>query len=342
MRAAYLTKFHRLEVREKDPPRPGPGDLLVQVRSAAICGTDLALWQGKQPDLKLPVLAGHEATGVVAEVGEAGRNFQPGDRVVLNPLIYCGECYYCRRGLQNLCEAGGLMGREADGAYAEYVVVEEGRAYRFPEGIDFAAATCLIALYTCLYGQRKLPYLPGASVAILGQGVTGLLHTQLARYGGARPVIAVARSAWKLELSRRLGADVTIQSGVEDPIGKVKDLTGGRGADIVIESAGAPETIRQAIEIVRPGGTILQFGTGPRAVDGLNLQALYLKDLTLLGSRAGLAEDFERAIKLVGEGHIDLGPIVTHHFPLSDIQKGFEFVEGGKGRSLRAVIDIAG
>ena len=94
MRAAFLTKFHQIEVREKEKPRPGPGELLVQVRSTAICGTDLALWQGKQPDLKLPIVAGHEAAGVVAEVGREVRNFRPGDRVVLNPLIYCGRCYY--------------------------------------------------------------------------------------------------------------------------------------------------------------------------------------------------------------------------------------------------------
>lgn len=341
MRAAVLTGFRRYELGERERPALGPEDLLVRIRASAICGTDLAIWAGRQPGVRLPLVGGHEAAGVVEAAGEQVVRFRPGDRVVLNPTDFCRKCHYCRRGMEHLCERGGLRGREAAGTYAEYVVVHETLAYRFPESVGFDAATNFIALYTCVYGQRKLPRLTGKSVAVVGQGVTGLLHTQLAKFGGADPLIAVARSPWKLDLARKLGADETVCAREKDPVEEVRRMTDGRGADIVIESAGAPETIRQAFQMVRPAGVILQFGIGPETVDAVPVQEFYFKDLTVVGSRAGLPEDFETAVRLVSRGHIDLRPTITHHFPLGEIQRGFEFVEKGAEKTLRAVIDLA-
>ncbi len=342
MRAAILKEFHRYELGEREAAEPGPEDIRVRIHSSAICGTDLAIWAGKQPDLRLPIVGGHEATGVVEEVGAGVGKFQTGDRVVLNPTDFCGKCYYCRRGLEPLCEKGGLRGREVSGTYAEYVVVHENLAYKFPDTIDFDAGTNFIALYTVIYGQRKLPSPAGKSVVVLGQGVTGILHTQLARFSGADPVIAVARSPWKLDLARDLGATDIIPARERDPVEEVLRMTDGRGADIVIESAGAPESIRQSFGMVRPAGAVLQFGIGPKAVDGIPVQEYYFKDLTVIGCRAGLPEDFEMAVKLVAGGHIDLRSTITHHFPLEEVQRGFEHVESGEGRTMRAVIDLVG
>jgi len=151
----------------------------------------------------------------------------------------------------------------------------------------------------------------------------------------------VTRSKWKLEMAQKLGADEIVPAGEGDPVARVKELTSGLGADVVIETAGTNQTMIQAYEMVRPGGAILQFGIGPTEVGGIPAQSYYFKDITVIGSRAGLAEDFDRAIALVASGQIDLEPIVTHHFPLDDIQKGFEFIEsGGDGGTLRGVIQI--
>ncbi len=341
MRAAFLTEIHRYELGEKEPSALGSEDLRIRIHSSAICGTDLAIWAGKQPGLRLPIVGGHEATGVVEEVGAGVVKFRSGDRVVLNPTEFCGKCHYCRRGLEHLCERGGLRGREVSGTYSDYVVVHENLAYGFPDTIDFDAGTNFIALYTVVYGQRKLPHLTGKSVVVLGQGVTGLLHTQLARHSGAGPVIAVARSPWKLDLAKGLGATDTICAREKNPVEEILRLTDGRGADIVIEAAGAPESIRQSFEMARPAGTILQFGIGPKTVNDIPVQEFYFKDLTVVGCRAGMPEDFETAIDLVSQGRIDLRPTITDHFPLNEVQKGFEYVEKGEGKTLRAVIDLA-
>ena len=215
--------------------------------------------------------------------------------------------------------------------------------------MSFAAATNFVGLYTVVYSQRKAPYIAGARVAVLGQGSSGLLHTQLAKVSGASSVIAVTRSKWKLEVAKEMGADEIVPAGEVDPVEAVRDLTDGLGADIVIETAGAAETMVQAYDMVRPGGAILQFGIGPAAVDGVPGQAYYFKDLTVIGSRAGLPEDFESAIRLVATGQIDLEPLVTHHFALDDSDSktaaggSSSSTSGGvgDGGTLRAVIDIA-
>ncbi len=340
MKAALLEAPHRMSVGTQPDPDLAPGHVLVEVATSAICGTDVSIWAGKMP-ANIPVIPGHECTGKVVQLGPGVTRLKAGDRVVLDPVTACGVCHYCLRGLTNLCLNGGLRGREVPGTFAEYVAVKETEAYESPGNVSFAAATNFVGLYTVVYSQRKAPYIPGGTVAVIGQGSSGLLHTQLAKVSGASTVIAVTRSRWKLEMAQKLGADEIVPADEVDPVERVRELTGGLGADLVIETAGSAQTIVQAYGMVRPGGAILQFGIGPLAVDGVPVQNYYFKDITVIGSRAGLAEDFDRAIALVASGRIDLDPLITHHFPLDDIQKGFEFVEGGgDGGTLRGVIQI--
>ncbi|MEE9274275.1 MAG: zinc-binding dehydrogenase [bacterium] len=342
MKAALLEAPRKMNVGPQTDPELPAGHVLVRVAASAICGTDVSIWAGKMPS-RMPLIPGHECTGVVEETGAGVSLLKRGDRVVLNPTTSCGACFYCVRGQTNLCLKGGLRGREVPGTFAEYVAVRETEAYVLPGNVDFGAATNFVGLYTVVYAQRKAPYIPGGRVAILGQGSSGLLHTQLAKVSGASRVIAVTRSPWKLEMAKKMGADDLVPAGEGDPVAAVRDLTGGLGADLVIETAGAAQTIRQAYEMVRPGGAILQFGIGPAEVDGVPAQTFYFKDITVIGSRAGLSEDFDRALRLVASGQIDLAPFVTHRFPLDEIQRGFEFIDGGgDGGTLRAVIDIGG
>ena len=342
MKAALLEKARVMSVGEQPDPEPPADHALVRVAASAICGTDVSIWAGKMP-ARIPLIPGHECAGVVERAGADVTRLKVGDRVVLNPLSSCGTCFYCARGLTNVCLNGGLRGREAPGTFAEYVAVRETEAFPFPERVSFAAATNFVGLYTVVYSQRKAPYIPGGRVAVLGQGSSGLLHTQLAKASGAERVIAVTRSRWKLEMARKLGADEIVAAGETDPVEAVRELTDGLGADVVIETAGAAETMLQAYEMARPGGVILQFGIGPARFDGVPGQAYYFKDLTVIGSRAGLPEDFERAVRLVATGQIDLEPLVTHRFALDEIQQGFEFIDGGgDGGAIRAVIEVAG
>ena len=261
MKAALLEAPHQMSVGTQPDPSLPPGHVLVQVATSAICGTDVSIWAGKMP-ANIPIIPGHECTGTVAEIGVDVTRLKAGKRVVLNPVTSCGVCHYCLRGLPNLCLSGGLRGREVPGTFAEYVSVKETEAYQIPDNVNFAAATNFVGLYTVVYSQRKASYIPGGKVAVIGQGSSGLLHTQLAKVSGASSVIAITRSKWKLEMAKKLGADEIIPAGEADPVERVLELTDGLGADVVIETAGNAGTIVQAYDMVRPGGAILQFGIG--------------------------------------------------------------------------------
>jgi 2-desacetyl-2-hydroxyethyl bacteriochlorophyllide A dehydrogenase len=243
-------------------------------------------------------------------------------------------------GKKNLCVNGGLLGRDAgSGAYAEYTVIPEHMVFKIPEKISYEEATAIQLLTTVYHSQKRVRIMPGDSVAILGIGAAGLLHTRLAKLSGANPIIAVSRSDWKLELAKNYGADITVNSKEEEPVKSILNHTNGRGADVIIEAAGAAETLKQAIEAVRPGGTILSFGVLTERVSEINFFPVYFKEISIVGSRASTGEEFEPSIKLVAIGAIDVKPLLTHMLPLEKIVEGFKLLES-PGAVLRAIIKI--
>jgi|YelNatPaOPRAMG01_1025707.scaffolds.fasta_scaffold01744_4 L-iditol 2-dehydrogenase len=340
MKAAVLHGPHNLIVEEVEKPKAKAGEVLVKVKATGICGTDVETYHGKY-HVKYPLIMGHEAAGEVAEVGENVKKVRVGDRVVIDPIFHCGKCYLCLMGKKNLCINGGLLGRDVgSGAYAEYTVIPEHMVFKFPEKISYEEATAIQLLTTVYHGQKRIRIMPSDSVAVLGIGAAGLLHTRLAKLSGANPIIAVSRSSWKLELAKKYGADIVVNSKKEDPVKSILNHTNGRGADVIIEAAGAAETLKQAIEAVRPGGTILSFGVLTEHVSKINFFPIYFKEISIVGSRASTGEEFEPSIELVAIGAIDLKPLITHIFSLEKISEGFELLDKSPGTVLRAIIKI--
>jgi len=280
---------------------------------------------------------GHEATGVVEAVGEGVARVRPGQAVLLNPIIACGACDACARGHGNLCRNAGLFGREMDGSLAEHVVLPESYLYPLPAHLPLATATLIETLATVRHAQERARIAPDESVVVLGQGVAGLLHTQLAQLSGARPVVAVSRSPWKLELARR-HADRVVNATREDPIAAVRDATAGRGADVVVDAAGDPALIAPAIEMLAPGGRLLVYGISHRPVPDFTTFPLYFKELTLYGSRALTPGDFAPAIDLVASGAVDVAGFITASYPLERVAAAFEEYERAADSVLRLVI----
>lgn len=338
MKAAVLHAPYRLTIDDVPRPAVPPGHVLVRVKATAICGTDLAIYKGKT-ELRLPVIQGHESTGVVAELGAGAQGLEVGDRVVLNSVVFCRHCPVCFSGHVNLCPNGGLMGREMDGTFAEYVAVPDFNVIKIPDGISFEDGTSLIALATVFQSHAKIAITPGQSVAVIGQGAAGLLQTRVSVLSGAYPVFAVARSPWKLEIAERFGAIPVVASGA-DPVRVVADATGGKGVDIAIECVGSGQTLRQAMDMVRPGGTVLCFGILPRDVPAFDGYAMYFKELSLVGSRGMTPNDFDSAIKVVESGRLDLGPFVTHRFSLEQTKEALDLVESAAGDTLRVVVVV--
>ena len=247
-----------------------------------------------------------------------------GDRVIIDPVLYCGTCFHCRMGQTNLCPAGGLIGRETNGGFAEYAAVPGGQVFRLPDSLDIRIAPLIQVATTCLHAQRLGSVSLGESVAVMGLGVSGQLHVQLAKARGASKVIGISRSRFKNDLAQQLGADVAIESG-PSAVAKVLEATDGRGADVVIECTGVMTSIADAIRMARFGGRILLFGITSATSGELPFYDLYFKELTLINNRAATAQDFPVMIDLVARGVVRLEPLVTHRMALDELGQPSEW-----------------
>ncbi len=338
MRAAVLREPYDLVVDDVALPAPGPGQVRIRIRSTAICGTDVGIYRGKTR-IQYPRVLGHESTGVVDQLGDGATGLRVGDRVVLNSIEFCRHCSFCFSGKVNLCPNGGLMGREVDGTFADYVVAPDFNALKLPDGISFEDGTSLIALATVFRAHDRVGIGPDKTVAVIGQGAAGLLHTRVSVLRGAERVLAIEPVAWKLDVAKAFGG-VPVNPSAVDSVEAVMEATGGLGADVVIESVGNGATLRQAMQMARPGGTVLCFGILPEEVKDFFGYAMYYKQLTLLGSRGMTPNDFLPAIRVAADGSLDLKPLVTHRFPLEQTKEALDLVDKEPGTALRVVVTI--
>jgi 2-desacetyl-2-hydroxyethyl bacteriochlorophyllide A dehydrogenase len=336
--AAQLISPRKIELTEIDMPICDHNLVLIKVRYTAICGTDMHTY--RNANVNLPRTMGHETTGIVWDKGKNVTSVEIGDRVVVNPIYSCGQCQLCQEGKEYLCHRGGLRGRESDGYFAEYIVASESDVFKIPEGLQLAAATQIQTLSTVYHAQKRLQIEPGKSVMVVGMGISGFLHLQLAKVSGAIPVIAVINSKWKADLAQKLGADevISIQDGNTEE--KIKNVTGSLGPYIVIEATGIPSMVALSTESIASGGKVLLFGTGSQPLTGVNPYSLYFKEVNLINSRAASRTDWQPAINLVGSGVINLQPLVTHLIPLHEIQKAFNMVDERIEKFIRVAVEM--
>lgn len=326
-------------ILDRPLPSVAPDHVIVRIAATAVCHTDLNIYTGHHPGVRFPVVMGHESTGIVESAGAAVTHLRPGDPVIINPIIACGNCDLCRRNAQNLCRNAGLFGREVDGSLSEFVHVAAKYAHRLPAEIALDDATLIETLATVRHAQDRLRVQPGDSVVVLGQGTTGLLHTQLAALAGADPVIAISRTKWKLDMAARMGAHHVLDVGAEKAVGEVLRLTGQQGADVVIDTAGGEATFTAAIEMLKPGGRLSPYAVSHECCTSFTTFPLYYKEISIIGSRALHPTDMDPSIDLVASGRIDVKGFVSGAFPLSKTAEAFREYEGNAGGVLRLVID---
>ncbi|MFY9531171.1 MAG: alcohol dehydrogenase catalytic domain-containing protein [Candidatus Acidiferrales bacterium] len=335
MRAMVLKAPGELVLEEV--PRPGldAGQTLIRVSHSGVCGTDLKIYNGAIP-VKYPRIMGHEMIGEVVEGSSDA--FRPGDRVIIDPELFCGACFHCRIGQTHLCPNGMLLGRDTNGGFAEYVTALASHAFRLPDSIDSRTAPLIQVLTTCVHAQRLANILPGESVVVLGLGVTGQLHVQLAKARGASPVIGITRSAAKRELAQRLGADLTVASG-EGAIQKVLEATEGRGADLIIETTGVIASLADAITMARSGGRLLLFGIITATQGALPFYQLYFKELALINARVAKSEDYPASIDLVQRGIVRLEPLISHVMPFSELKAAIGMLSSDSGQRMKIILE---
>jgi len=329
MRAALLYGVKDLKVETIDKPKVGPGEVLVKVKAATTCGTDIKIFQRGYVNgvIQYPTVFGHEWAGDVAEVGEGVLWLRKGMRVRAGNSAPCLRCKMCGKGNYNLCENMMWLW----GAYAEYIKVPARMVMlnmqEIPPHISYEEAAITEPLACVLHGIEEAQVRLGDTVAIIGAGPIGLLHLLTAKKMGAGKVIISDLVEERLQVAQQLGAEETVNAKQEEPVEKVRRLTGGYGADVVIEAIGLPATWEQALRMVRKGGTVLEFGGCPPGTEiKVRTELLHYGEVTVLGTFHTTPAHFKKALSLIASGAIRVKPLITRKMKLDKIKDAFEIL----------------
>jgi L-iditol 2-dehydrogenase len=334
MKALLLTEYKRMELADLPTPAIGPDDVLVRVKACGICGSDVHGFDGSTGRRIPPLVMGHEAAGVVAEIGANVADLAPGDRVTFDSTVSCGRCLYCRRGQVNLCDNRQVLGVSCGdyrrhGAFAEYVAVPRHIIYRLPDSLGFEQAAMIEAVSVAVHAVNLTPVTLGDTAVVVGSGMIGLLALQSLRLAGCARIIAVDLDDAKLEMARRLGADETVNSRNSPAPAGV--------ADVAVEAVGATEPIKTAIASVRKGGSVTLIGNVAPSVE-IPLQSVVTRQIRLQGSCASSGE-YPACMELLARGAIRVDPMITARAPLEEGARWFERLYGREANLMKVILE---
>jgi 2-desacetyl-2-hydroxyethyl bacteriochlorophyllide A dehydrogenase len=316
MKAVRLIEPGRpLEMQDIPVPAVGSRDVLVRIKAAGICHSDVHYRAGVSP-VNYPLTLGHEVAGVIEQTGPQVGNVQVGDRVCLHYMVTCGDCVYCSRGSEQFCTSGQMLGYHRDGGYAEYIVLPARSAFPLPDEIPFEqGAIMMCSSATSFHALRKGRVKAGESVAVFGVGGLGMSALQLAQAFGALDVYAVDINPRKLDMAEGFGA-IPINAAKTDPVAEIKALSGGRGVDVALELIGLPLTMQQAVESLAKFGRAVMVGVTQKTIEVAPYRDLVLREGEIIGSSDHLAQELPTLIELARRGTLNLSGVVTDSLPL--------------------------
>lgn len=341
MKALLLRNYNQLEYTDVPLPTLAPDEVLVRVKACGICGSDVHGVDGSTGRRIPPIIMGHEASGVVEQVGAAVEGWQPGDRVTFDITVHCGRCYFCRRGMINLCEQRRIVGVSTPefrmhGAFAEYVAIPHRILYRLPDSLSFERAALLEAVSVAAHAVHRTPLVLHDTALVVGVGMIGLLLVQLLRRAGCGRIIAVDIQPERLQRALSLGADVALRSDRDDLPTEVRRLTAGRGADVALEAVGLTHTVQMAIASVRRGGAVTLVGNLSATVE-LPLQEVVVRQLTLIGT-TNAAGETEACLEMMATGAITVDDLISVVAPLSQGVTWFERLRRGEPGLMKVIL----
>jgi len=326
MKAAILKKLRDLKIEQRPVPELEPDRVLIKVELCGICGTDLLVYDGRFP-VEIPYYnLGHEYTGKVISLGKDVKRISVGEQVVINPNYHCDLCSFCRRGDIEFCENRRLFKTKSNGGFSEYVSITEKLVYKVPLTLSQKEAIFIEPLSCCLHGVESLKIETGANIAILGSGTMGLLTLQLCRLKGAKKIIVSEPVKMRREMARKLGADLVVDPSKEDLFRKVNQCVPS-GIDIIIECAGAKETIEIALELAKKKGKILLLAIWPKKEEVILKPSLIVdKEISIHGVVFG-SFYMEKAIELLDKKMLQVKPLLTHRYSLDDLNEAMKKAE---------------
>ena len=310
-------------------------EVLLRVIAVGLCTTDVHIIRGKYRVKDPPHVLGHEVTGVVEDTGTSVGRVRAGDRVTVDSVIGCGKCALCARGSAQYCPDGSEVGMTIDGGMQEYIIIPERNVIPIPDSISDEVSAIMDA--EVLGALRKPGIEKGSSLLVIGPGPGGLIAIQIGRILGAGKVILLGTRPERLELGRKLGADITISLSSGSAREEILEAAGGIGPDMVFDAAGTPSSVSLALDVVRPQGKVVLYGVHGVPVPSFNIDVITLKDLVVYGALSDRV-GWEDMIEWVGSGKLNLRDIITHRFSFRDAQKAYETVRDRKDGAIKAVL----
>ena len=320
-------------------PQAGPGQVLVKIKRIGICGSDIHVYHGTHPYTSYPITQGHEVSGQVAALGEGVTQFRVGQRVTIEPQVYCGECYPCTHGKYNLCEHLKVMGFQTTGTASEYFAVDASKVTPLPEGMSYDEGAMLEPLAVTVHAAKRAGDIAGKKVCVLGCGPIGILLVQSLKAFGAAEVMATDVSDYRLELARACGADHVYNTKTCDFGKALVECFGPDKADVIYDCAGNDITMDQAIQNARKGSVIILVAVYA-GLAHCDLAKLNDSELDLNTTMMYRHEDYVDAIRFVNEGKIQLKPLMSKHFAFTDYLAAYEYIDANKETTMKVLIDV--
>lgn len=344
MRAVILSGPNEFAPGELEKPAIGDNDILLEMKKAAICGTDIRILEGtKRKGVRYPSVIGHEMCGIICEVGQNVKGYKVGEKVAIANVIPCHSCHSCLTGRENACMNRKAIGYEFNGGFEEYVLIpeiciESGNVIKLPEQVSFAEGALIEPLSCCIRGLKNAGTGFNDTVLVVGAGPIGLMHLQLSKIVGAKEVIVSEPISSRRKKAEKLGADCVVDPTKENLEQIIMERTNGLGVDVIIMAIGVPAIINSTLKLCRKGGTVNLFagfaGTGEAMIE---VNTIHYNEINVNGSTAYKREDYLEAADMVINQKVNLEEIVTHTFKIEEFQKAYEICKGGDG--LKVLIE---
>lgn len=335
-REGIISEPGKVVLRQREKRRPGAREALIRIKSSAVCGSDMHIFSGRHPYVSLPTTVGHEVAGIVEETGCEVTAVKVGDRVCVEPLITCGTCFYCRRGRYDYCENLKLKYRTGNSGYADYYYAEEQWIHRLPDEMSFDEGALMEPFACTVHAAMKAKIHLCDSVCVMGDGPIGLMLAQLSLACGATHVYVMGLQEDNLTLAKTFGC-IPLVSGSEG-IEEIMRRTEGRGVDVAFEAVGIPATFNQTMAVTKRGGRAIIFGIFEDEFKTKALVDAMVREIEVVGT-SSYCWDFQRGIDLVSAGKVDLKSLITHRFPLAEVQKAMDLKKGAGRQPLKIILE---
>lgn len=340
MKVCIWNGSRTLEMRDAPVPEPGGDQCLVKTLSSGVCGTDIHVIQGAFDACKPPMVPGHEACGEVVKVGRDVRGFNVGDRIAVENVVGCGTCYFCQRDIPQHCIRYQELGFGTDGVWRQFFTIPARCLYHVKSNTNPEHAALVEPLNCVLGAMEKCSLQAGDDVLILGAGPAGLFFCQAARLKGAGHVIVTTSNSARRQKALQCGADLVVDPQRENLAATVKEATGGHGPAIAVDAVGLPETFKTCIDLVTPEGQVVAYGVGARQpLSNLLIDNIVMKMLTIRSDQSS-HRNYERAIRLIETGRIDVESMITHRYSFGDVQKAVDVVSDRSSGAVKVVVNF--